>query len=98
MKTKNKKKVIRKTDLPEGTVAIVVNNGKITNAIANLNNFPKLGRYVVELTPAMLTESAEYAKRGSKEKRVLMLPSCEKIWDFSEGVVNPFYNSAFKDS
>jgi hypothetical protein len=53
---------------------------------------------MLELTPAKLTESAEYAKRGSKEKRVLMLPSCEKIWDFSEGVVNPFYNSAFKDS
>ena len=97
MKTK-KKKVIHKTDLPDGRVAIVVNNGKITTAVSNLNNFPKTGRYVVELTPVLLTEAPEYAKKGSEQKRVLMLPSCGKIWDFSEGIVNPFYNSALKDS
>lgn len=97
MKTK-KKKVVRKSDLPEGSVMFVVNNGKITAAVSNLNNFPKTGRYVVELTPTLLTEASEFAKKGPEEKRMLMLPSCQKVWDFSEEDVNPFYTNAFKDS
>ena len=52
---------------------------------------------MVELTPTTLTEGGEYAKKGSKQKRVLMLPAVGQVWDFSEGVVNPFYNSAARD-
>lgn len=98
MKSKNKKKVVpKKSNLPEGTVTIIVNNGKVTNAIANLKGFPTEGRYVVEMTPTTLTEGSEYAKKGSKQKRILMLPAVGQVWDFSEGVVNPFYNSAARD-
>ena len=94
-----KKKVVpKKKDLPKGTVLLIISNGAITNAVANLSDLPTSGRYVLECVPENLMESEEFAKKGSKQKRILMLPSCEKIWDFSEGVVNPFYNNAFKDS
>ena len=94
-----KKKVIpKKKALPKGTVSLIIANGAITNAVANLSDLPTEGRYVIECVPENLMESEEFAKKGSKQKRILMLPSCEKIWDFSEGVVNPFYNNAFKDS
>jgi len=94
-----KKKVIpKKKDLPKGTVSLIIANGTITNAVANLSDLPTEGRYVIECVPENLMESEEFAKKGSEQKRILMLPSCEKIWDFSEGVVNPFYNNAFKDS
>jgi hypothetical protein len=98
MKQKKTKKVIpKKNDLPEGTVTVIVNNGKVTNAIANLKGFPTSGRYVVELTPTTITEGSEYAKKGSEQKRMLMLPAVGQVWDFSDGVVNPFYNSAARD-
>jgi len=96
---KNKKKVIpKKKDLPKGTISLIIANGAITNAVANLSDLPTEGRYIVEFVPTNLVESDEFAKRGSEEKRILMLPSCDKIWDFSKGVMNPFYNNAFKDS
>lgn len=98
MKSKKTKKVIpKKKDLPEGKVTIVVNNGKVTNAIANLKGFPTEGRYIIEMTPTTLTEGSEYAKKGTSQKRILMLPAVGQVWDFSEGVVNPFYNSASRD-
>jgi|APSaa5957512493_1039668.scaffolds.fasta_scaffold115411_2 hypothetical protein len=93
-----KKVVTKKKDSPKGTISLIISNGEITNAVANLSDLPTEGRYVVEFTPTNLVESEEFAKRGSEEKRILMLPSCDKIWDFSEGVVSPFYNSAFRDS
>ena len=96
---KNKKKVVpKKNDLPKGTVSLIISNGAITNAVANLSDLPTEGRYIVEFVPTNLVESDEFAKKGSKQKRILMLPSCEKIWDFSEGVTNPFYKNALRDS
>lgn len=98
MKSKKTKKVIpKKKDLPEGTVTMVVNNGKVTNAIANLKGFPTDGRYIIEMTPTQIIEGDEYAKKGSEQKRIMMLPAVGQVWDFSEGVVNPFYNSAARD-
>lgn len=98
MKSKKTKKVVPRTNgLPEGTVTIVVNNGKVTNAIANLKGFPTEGRYVIEMAPTTLTEGSEYAKKGSEQKRIMMLPAVGQVWDFSDGVVNPFYNSASRD-
>jgi hypothetical protein len=92
-----KKVVTKKKDSPKGTISLIISNGEITNAVANLSGLPANGRYVVEFAPTNLVESDKFAKRGSTEKRILMLPSCDKIWDFSEGAVNPFYKSVFKD-
>ena len=94
-----KKKVIpKKNKLPSGKISLIVANGTITNAVANMSDLPTDGRYIVEFIPTNLVTSDEFAKRGSEEKRILMLPSCDKIWDFSKGSETPFYNNAFKDS